>query len=61
MKQQPTSGSSLSQEIIKYVQVNRQKIDRLRYATIVIRVVDGVILGCDVTESEKRGKEIDYL
>jgi len=58
---QPTSGSTLSQEIIRYVEVNREKIDRFRYGVLVVRVVNSHIHICTWAEEERRGKEIDFL
>lgn len=58
---QKTSGSTLSQELIRYIEVNQRKIDRLRFGSITIRVLDGVLYGWNYEVEERRGKEIDYL
>jgi len=58
---QSTSGSTASQEIIRYIQVNREKIDRFRYATGTLRLVDGRLHIWIWAEEERRDKEIDYL
>jgi len=61
MTPQGTSGSTLSQEMIRYIQVKREKIDCLRYGTTTVKFVDGHVHIWTWTEDERRGKEIDYL
>jgi len=61
VKEQPTSGSSLSEELIKYIEVNRHEIDQLRFGTITIKVLDGVLYAWTQAPEKRRGKEIDYL
>jgi len=61
MKKQHTSGSTLSQELIRYVEVNRRKIDRFRYGITTIRILNGHVHIWTWARDERRGKEIDYL
>lgn len=56
-----TSGSTLSEELIRYVEVNRETIDRVRYGTTTIRIVNGHVHIWTWARDERRGKEIDFL
>lgn len=58
---QNTSGSTVSQEIIRFVQVEREKIDRLRYGTHHIEIINGHLHNWNMAQDHQRGKEIDFL
>lgn len=58
---QATSGSTLSQELIKFIHVNREETDGYRRATATIEVIDGVLVAWTWAVEKRRGKEIDYL
>jgi len=58
---QPSSGSTLSQELIRYIEVNRAEIDRFRYGAYSIRIVNRHLHSWTWEREERRGKEIDYL
>lgn len=61
MRGQPTSGSTLSQELIRYIEVNRRKVDGFRYGTMTIKILNGHVHIWTSARDERRGKEIDYL
>ena len=61
VRDQPTSGSTLSEEMVRYIRVNREKIDAVRYGTATIKIVDGHVHIWTWAPEERRGKEIDYL
>lgn len=61
MMAQKTSGSTLSQELIKFIEVNRDEIDGYRRATGTIEVTHGILLVWTWAVEKRRGKEIDYL
>lgn len=61
MASQPSSGSTLSQELIRYVEINRETIDGFRYGTMTVRIVNGHVHIWTWSRDERRGKEIDYL
>ena len=58
---QKTSGSTLSQELIKFITVNRHEIDGYRRATGTIQVIHGVLVVWTWAVEKRRGKEINYL